>query len=59
MVEPEPRKVKLVRKGVLLVAVAQPRDEPLTHAQTIKAIRELRAQRDSALRRSLCTVNSS
>jgi AbrB family looped-hinge helix DNA binding protein len=45
VVEPAPRKVKLVRKGSLLVAVAPPGEPPLTHAQTAKAIRELRAER--------------
>lgn len=45
MVEPAPRKVKLVREGSILVAVAPPGTEPLTHAQTTRAIRELRAER--------------
>jgi|HubBroStandDraft_3_1064219.scaffolds.fasta_scaffold2245771_1 AbrB family looped-hinge helix DNA binding protein len=45
VVEPAPRKVKLVRKGSLLVAVAPPGTEPLTHARTARAIRELRAER--------------
>jgi AbrB family looped-hinge helix DNA binding protein len=45
VVEPAPRQVKLVRKGSLLVAVAPPGTEPLTHAQTARAIRELRAER--------------
>jgi len=46
VVEPAPRKVKLVRRGSLLVAVAQPGEQPLTHAQVAKAIREIRAERD-------------
>jgi AbrB family looped-hinge helix DNA binding protein len=45
VVEPAPRKVKLVRKGSLLVAVAAPGEEPLTNVQVAKAIRELRAER--------------
>ena len=44
VVEPAPRKVKLVRKGSLLVAVASPGEEPLTHAQTASAIRGVRAE---------------
>jgi AbrB family looped-hinge helix DNA binding protein len=45
VVEPAPRKVKLVKKGSLLVAVAPSGEPPLTHAQTAKAIRDLRADR--------------
>ena len=45
VVKPAPRKVKLVRRGSLLIAVAPQGEEPLTHAQTAKAIRELRAER--------------
>jgi len=45
VVEPAPRKVKLVRKGSLLVAVAPSGEPPLTNAQTAKAIRDLRTER--------------
>jgi AbrB family looped-hinge helix DNA binding protein len=45
VVEPAPRKVKFVREGSLLVAVAPPGTEPLTHDQVAHAIRELRAER--------------
>jgi len=45
IVEPATRKVKLVRMGSLLAAVAPPGEKPLTHAQTTKAIRRLRAER--------------
>jgi len=46
VVEPAPRKVKLVRKGSLLVAVAPPGEAPLTHDQVAKVIRELRTERE-------------
>jgi len=45
VVEPAPRKVKLVRRGSLLVAVAPPGEELLTHVQVAKAIQEVRAER--------------
>lgn len=45
VVEPVPRKVKLVRKGSLLVAVAPPGEAPLTNVQVAKAIRDLREER--------------
>jgi len=46
VVEPAPRKVKLVRQGSLLVAVAPAGENPLTHAEVAKVIRESRAERD-------------
>jgi hypothetical protein len=47
MVERAPRKVKLVRMGSLLVAVAPPGEKSFTHAQTAKAIRQLRGEAES------------
>jgi AbrB family looped-hinge helix DNA binding protein len=46
VVAPVPRKVKLVREGSLLVAVAPPGTDPLTHDQVAHAIREIREERD-------------
>jgi bifunctional DNA-binding transcriptional regulator/antitoxin component of YhaV-PrlF toxin-antitoxin module len=46
VVEPAPRKVKLVRQGSLLVAFAPAGENPLTHAEVAKVIRESRAERD-------------
>jgi hypothetical protein len=45
-VAPAPRKVRLVRDGSLLIAVASKEEDPLTQAQTTKAIREGREERD-------------
>ncbi len=44
VIEPAPRKVKLARRGSLLVAVAQDA-EPLTNEQVKRAIREVRDER--------------
>jgi len=45
VIESAPLKVKAVRKGSLLVAVAPPGTPPLTNEQVTRSIRELRERR--------------
>jgi AbrB family looped-hinge helix DNA binding protein len=45
VIEPAPRKVRVVREGYLLVAVAPPETGPLTNEQVKRAVGELRGER--------------
>ena len=47
VVEPAPRKVRLVRKGSLLVAVTQEKEPQITNEQVTRVIRELRNERSA------------
>lgn len=45
-IEPEPRKVRLVREGRLLVAVPEEPGEPLTQEMVEETLREIRGRHD-------------